>query len=73
MRCSSLKRLECYFVVQAKFNMGDHSNAEEWIVTSTGHLVITWDFRRVKQNRLGDYKVLIKMVVWYFEEGFMVL
>jgi len=39
----------------AKFNTGP--DKETSIVTSTGPYVITWNFRKVKQNQLNEYQV----------------
>jgi len=39
----------------ARFNMG--ANAERSIVTSTGPFVVTWNFRKVKQNVLDHYQI----------------
>jgi len=39
----------------AKFDLGDDN--ETSIVTSSGPYLITWDFRRVKQNRLDAYTI----------------
>jgi hypothetical protein len=41
---------------EAHFNTGDNIR-EEWIVTSTGPYIITWNFRKLKKNRLNDYKI----------------
>jgi len=38
----------------ARFNVGEKEN-ERSIVTSTGPYVITWNFRKVKQNKLNEY------------------
>ncbi|KAL7410890.1 VID27 cytoplasmic protein-domain-containing protein [Mrakia frigida] len=40
----------------ARFNSG-LGEEEKSIVTSTGKFVITWNFRRVKQGRMDDYKI----------------
>lgn len=40
----------------ARFNSGI-GEEEKSIVTSTGKFVITWNFRRVKQGRMDDYKI----------------
>jgi len=40
----------------AHFNTGE-SITEEWIVTSTGPFVITWNFRKVKLGNLKSYKI----------------
>jgi len=40
----------------AHFNTGENIH-EEWIVTSTGPFIITWDFRKVKQGRVNEYKI----------------
>jgi hypothetical protein len=48
----------CYLEVNftpAKFNIGQ--NNEKWIVTSTGPYVITWNFRKVRQNILDEYQI----------------
>lgn len=37
----------------ARFNVGAEN--ERSIVTSTGPYIITWNFRKVKQNRLNEY------------------
>jgi len=39
----------------ARFNVGQEM--ERSIVTSTGPYVITWNFRKVKQNNLFEYQV----------------
>ena len=39
----------------AKFNTGQ--SQERSIVTSTGPYVITWNFRKVKQNKLNEYQI----------------
>eukprot|EP01027_Heterolobosea_sp_BB2_P019820 GEZU01027919.1.p1 GENE.GEZU01027919.1~~GEZU01027919.1.p1 ORF type:complete len:800 (-),score=232.88 GEZU01027919.1:129-2492(-) len=39
----------------ASFNMG--VDGETWIVTSTGPYIITWNFRKVRQNHLQDYTI----------------
>lgn len=39
----------------AKFNVGH--DKERSIVTSTGPYVITWNFRKVRQNKLDEYQV----------------
>jgi len=39
----------------AKFNIG--MDKERSIVTSSGPFIITWNFRKVKQNKLGEYKI----------------
>ncbi|KAH3761151.1 cytoplasmic protein [Pelomyxa schiedti] len=44
----------------AKFNMewaADTGKLEKSIVTSTGPYVVTWNFRKIKQNILDQYKV----------------
>jgi hypothetical protein len=38
----------------ARFNVGE-SDEERSIVTSTGPYIITWNFRKVKQNKLKEY------------------
>lgn len=38
----------------ARFNVGE-SDEERSIVTSTGPYIITWNFRKVKQNKLLEY------------------
>jgi len=38
----------------ARFNLGE---SERSIVTSTGPFVITWNFRKVKQNALDQYQI----------------
>lgn len=43
----------------AKFNIGENIE-EQWIVTSTGPFLITWNFRKVKQGVRDEYK--IKMI-----------
>eukprot|EP01083_Nonionella_stella_P085469 237035_1 len=40
----------------AKFNTGDNIT-EQWIVTSTGEHIITWNFRKVKQGRTNRYTI----------------
>ncbi|KAI8868396.1 VID27-domain-containing protein [Ramicandelaber brevisporus] len=40
----------------ARFN-ADPDAPEKNIVTSTGPFVVTWNFRRVKQGKLGDYQI----------------
>jgi hypothetical protein len=40
----------------ARFNVGD-GITEDWIVTSTGPYIITWNFRKIRQGRKPDYKV----------------
>jgi len=39
----------------AHFNTG--ADKESWILTSTGKFLITWNFRKVKQNVLQDYQI----------------
>jgi len=39
----------------ARFNVGQEM--ERSIVTSTGPYVITWNFRKVKQNKLDEYQI----------------
>ncbi len=51
-----------YFLFQinftaARFSVGQ--DEERSIVTSTGPYVITWNFRKVKQNKLSEYQVKI--------------
>jgi len=42
----------------AHFSMGDVSGAEEWIVTSSGQFLITWNMRSiVRRRRYYDYKI----------------
>eukprot|EP00771_Trimastix_marina_P000244 gnl/Trimastix_PCT/1254.p1 GENE.gnl/Trimastix_PCT/1254~~gnl/Trimastix_PCT/1254.p1 ORF type:complete len:910 (+),score=319.53 gnl/Trimastix_PCT/1254:106-2835(+) len=42
----------------AKFNHDPmHHGGERSIVTTSGPFVITWNFRRVKQNKLNDYRI----------------
>jgi hypothetical protein len=42
----------------AHFSTGDHANAENWIVTSTGPYLITWNFRSViRRKRYFDYTI----------------
>jgi len=40
----------------AKFDLGD--DTEKSIVTSSGPFVITWDFRKAKQNKLDYYRIV---------------
>jgi len=40
----------------AKFDLGD--DVERSIVTSSGPFVITWDFRKAKQNKLDYYRIV---------------
>ena len=40
----------------AKFDLGD--DTEKSIVTSSGQYVITWDFRKAKQNKLDYYRIV---------------
>jgi hypothetical protein len=37
--------------------MGDNID-ESWIVTSTGPYIVIWNFNKVKQKKLYEYKVL---------------
>mmetsp|Transcript_12968 Transcript_12968/g.21245 ORF Transcript_12968/g.21245 Transcript_12968/m.21245 type:complete len:827 (-) Transcript_12968:647-3127(-) len=50
-----------YGISQVKFTQAhfdvNRGNAEESIVTSSGCFVITWNFRKVKQNKLDEYKI----------------
>jgi len=39
----------------AHFDTGDES--EQWIVSSTGPLVVTWDFSKIKRGKRADYKI----------------
>ena len=42
----------------ARFNTGTVANStEEYIITSTGDLIITWDFKKVKKGILSAYKI----------------
>lgn len=41
---------------KAQFNIGNN-NDEQWILTSTGPYLITWNFRKIKQGKLDDYKI----------------
>eukprot|EP00455_Lapot_gusevi_P012616 TRINITY_DN16029_c0_g1_i1.p1 TRINITY_DN16029_c0_g1~~TRINITY_DN16029_c0_g1_i1.p1 ORF type:complete len:520 (+),score=83.12 TRINITY_DN16029_c0_g1_i1:62-1621(+) len=40
----------------AQFNTGD-SIEEEWIVSSTGPFIITWNFKKIKNNKPPEYKI----------------
>jgi len=40
----------------AHFNTGDGIQ-EEWIITSTGPYIITWDFKKVKEGHRFSYKI----------------
>jgi hypothetical protein len=39
----------------ARFNINE--NGEKWIATTTGPYIITWNFRKVKQNILDVYQI----------------
>jgi len=39
----------------ARFNTG--TNLETSIVTSSGPFIVTWNFRKVKQNKLNEYQI----------------
>jgi hypothetical protein len=42
----------------AKFNTGTLANAtEQWVATSTGPWVVTWDFEKVKKGQRMAYKI----------------
>lgn len=41
----------------AHFNVGEGARVEEWIVTSTGPYIITWNFRSARRGRVYDYRV----------------
>lgn len=53
----------------ARFNTSDpenpHAPPERSIVTSSGPYVITWNFRKVKQNVLDEYQIKQYDQVWY--------
>ena len=41
----------------AKFNNFSANGEETSIVTSTGHFLVTWNFRKVKRGILNEYQV----------------
>lgn len=41
----------------ARFNNFDSSGEETSIVSSTGNLLITWNFKKVKRGQLSSYKI----------------
>jgi len=47
-------------ITPARFNIGENIT-EDWIVTSTGPFIITWNFKKIRQGKgKDDYKVCLK-------------
>lgn len=49
----------------ARFNIGEDIE-EAWISSSTGPLIVTWNFRKVKERRRYPYKVCNSVYAFLF-------